>query len=307
MKNGKRWMAAVLCAVLLTGCRASSQPAGSAEGSAQTEQPETVTRIPADELTFGGCESLSLIGNLAAAAATGSTVEQAGAATSFYGTSGEAWQRLLDGELDVALAYAPDSETQAALEAQGIAVQAVGRDALVFLAGGAQQDVTLTKAELAAAYQDGAGTWTGYAAAPGSDSRALFADIFGEDRAGVQLGTGEDALTAACPHTEQTLCYTTYLEMQENGVPQGTAVVAVDGVLPTAQTLTEAEGGYPLCASYYIAVRAGLDEREPAMLFYRWVTSERGRQWLAEAADSAKHDAHADDTQSADQTGSGEG
>lgn len=315
MKNRKYLFAAALCAVLLTGCGAAPVQEGSAAGSASAEsaQSETVEKIPADGLeAFGGCEALSLPGNLASAAATDGDFEDTSALTSFYGTSEEAWQRLLDGGLDVVLTYAPDSETEAKLKEQGVTLQPVGSDALVLLAGSTEESsVTLAREEIAAAYQDSPESWKGYASAPGTDSRKLFAQLFGADSAGVQVKDGEDTLTAACPHTAGTLCYTTYLEMQENGIPQGTSVVQVDGVLPSAQTLTEVTSSvaYPLRAQYYLAVRSGLEENDPAMMFYRWLTSEDGMDWLAQAVDTpavGETEDTVDNTQSADEAGSDE-
>lgn len=312
MKNRNSLFAAVLCTVLLAGCGAAPVQEGSAAGSASEEpaQSATVEKIPADGLeAFGGCESLSLPGNLAAAAATGGDYEDASALTSFYGTSEEAWQRLLDGDLDIVLAYAPDSETEAKLKEQGVLLQPVGTDALVFLAGSAQESsAALTRDEIAAAYKGSSANWKGYASAPSADSRKLFAQLFGADSAGVQVKDGEDMLTAACPHTAGTLCYTTWLEMQENGIPQGTAVVAVDGIMPTVQTLTEAAGSavYPLRAQYSLAVCGGLEEDDPAMLFYRWLTSEDGMNWLAEAVAALQGGDAADNTQSEEEAGSGE-
>lgn len=278
MKHRTYLFAMTLFAVLLTGCGTAPIQEGSA-GSASVDaaQPDTVETIPADELeTFGGCQGLRLPGNLAAAAATGDDYEEMTEITSFYGTSEQAWQRLLDGELDAVLAYAPDSETKQKLEEQGVLMQPIGSDALVFLANGEQQSVTLTKEEIAAAYQGSSESWTGYAAAPGADSRKLFAELFGVDSTGVQIQQGEEMLTAACPHTEGTLCYTTYLEMQENGIPQNTTVVTVDDSLPGSTS-------YPLNTTYYLACRGGLEDNAPIMQFYRWLTSEDGTGWLAQA------------------------
>lgn len=286
--NNKRLLAAALCCAMLTGCAAApKQDSGSTPDENASGQTDVVKVISPSEFTAsGGCASLSLPGNLAAAAATGSSYEKASESTVFSGSSEDAWQRLLDGRLDVILAYAPDKQTEQALEEQGILMQPIGTDALVFLAGGTQQSPNLTREQIAAAYQNG-GTedWKGYASAPGASSRKLFADIFGADSAGVTVTEGEDTLTAGCPHTAGSLCYTTYLLLKTVSQPEDTAIVAVDGVLPDAQTLTETadSAAYPLQVPYYIACRSGLDENDPVMLFYRWMTSEDGMQWLAQA------------------------
>lgn len=284
----KQLLVGILCSVMLTGCGASS-PAVQPNGSAATgsaEMVSVVNRIDLDDFTFGGCASLALAGNLAAAKAGDTDYETAADETKFTGTSELAWQRLLDGTLDVVLAYEPDEETKEQLEEQGIEWLEAGTDALVFLAGtGTQSEAVfdLTKEDILKAYQnDGSADRVGYAAAPASVERDMFSSIFGVDAAGAVITVGEDTLTAACPHTEGTLCYVTYLSLLENGKPEHTQVVAVNGILPNCSM--EAEQAYPLQVPYYIAVRNGLDADDPAMLFTRWLSSETGRKWLEQAA-----------------------
>lgn len=283
----KQLLAVMLCGALLTGCGATAVPqqnGSSASGSA-LEQP-TVRRVDLDDISFGGCASLSLAGNLAAAKAGDTSYEAASDKTAFAGSSEAAWQRLLDGKLDAVLAYAPSADTAKKLEEQGISLVEVGTDALVFLAGSSPEDDMIldwTKQDILAAYQqDSASGWTGYAAAAGSDSRRMFAAVFGSDATGVTMQSGADTLTAACSHTTGTVCYTTWLSLLQNGKPDDTRMIAVDGMLPgdTAEDGTS----YPLTVPYYLAVRPGLEAEEPVMLFYRWLGSDAGREWLASAA-----------------------
>ena len=284
-------LAAALCGVLLTGCapQAVSDDAGSA-----ADQPESanlvVNEIAVSEFAvFGGCAALELPGRMVAAAATGSRYDETARFTAFSGSSEQTWQKLLDGELEVALAYAPSDAQREQLEEQGVLLQPVGADALVFLAGTDAADIALnfSKQDLLRIYQQGDATWKGYAAAPKSDARLLFSDWMGTDCAGVTLDENGETLTAACPHTTGTLCYTTYLSLQQTGLPENTQIVAVDGIVPSAQTLHEprvSAEGYPIQITYYAACRAGLDENDPAMLLYRWLTSEDGMHWLHQNA-----------------------
>ncbi len=282
----KQLLAVLLCGALLTGCGTAAVPqqTGSGASGSAPEQP-VVERVDPDDFSFGGCASLSLAGNLAAAKAGDTSYEAAHDKAAFAGNSEEAWQRLLDGELDVVLAYAPSAEMQKKLEEQGISLVEVGTDALVFLAGSSpEEDTSLdwTKQDLFTVYQkDNTSGWTGYAAAAGSDSRRIFTAVFGSDAPGVTMQSGEDTLTAACPHTTGTVCYTTWLSLLRNGKPNDTSIIAVDGMLP-GDTAEEGKS-YPLTVSYYLAVRPGLEQNDPAMLFYRWLGSDAGRTWLAEA------------------------
>lgn len=284
----KQLLAAALCSVmLLTGCGAAPavQPDNGSAPEDGTEPVSVVQRMDLDTMAFGGCASLTLAGNLAAAKAADTDYETAADQTYFSGTSEQAWQRLLSGTLDVVLAYEPDAETKKQLEAEGIEWIEVGRDALVFLSG-ANTQMDMTKEDILAAYQNGGSdTCTGYASAPGSEERDMFTAVFGTDDAGVTVQSGEDTLTAACPHTEGTICYTTYLSLLQNGKPQNTQVVAVDGILPNVRE--EEEQVYPLQVPYYIAVRSGTDENDPAMLLMQWLSSESGKAWLAQNVELA--------------------
>ncbi len=202
-------LAAVLCGLVAAGCgsQQTQSESGSAAGSADTaaEKQNIVTRLPEDEFpAFGGCESLALPGNLAAAAALATDYESAEELTAFYGSSSEAWQRLLDGDVDIILAYDPDEDMQEELEQAGVTMQCVGTDALVFLVpetsaeGGGGQ--TITQDEILAAYSEEESEWTGYASLPTSSERQLFTQLFGIDSAGVTIQQDGDTLTAACPH-----------------------------------------------------------------------------------------------------------
>lgn len=277
----KRLLAAVLCGCMLAGCAAQQTTEGEGSGSGAPVN-RIVTQLSQDEFpAFGGCSALFLPGNLAAAVTMGSSYETAAESTGFYGSNEEAWERLLDEQLDIVLAYAPADSTKQRLEEQGVSMQQVGTDALVFLAGVSQDAQSLTHDQIQEAYSTSTGTWKGYAAAPGSTSRQLFARAFGADRSGVTVKRGDDVLTAACPHTAGTLCYTTYLSLQTVAPPENTIIVSVDGVAPSGQTLID--GSYPLSMPYYVGLRNGLEENDAAVLLYRWLTSKDGMAWLAQA------------------------
>ncbi|MCD8357135.1 MAG: hypothetical protein LUE11_11290 [Clostridia bacterium] len=295
----KQLLAVMLCSALLTGCGTAAVPVEKGSGIVgSAEERPVVHQIDLDDFTFGGSASLALAGNLAAAKAGDVSYETASDKTEFTGSSEEAWQCLLDGKLDVALAYAPSAETATQLKEQGIEWLEIGTDALVFLAGSSPENETvldLTKEDILAAYQEnGSESWIGYASAPNSDSRRIFATIFGQECTGVTVKSGEDTLTAACPHTEGTLCYATYLSLVKNGKPENTQMIAVDGILPNSTVVSAsdenisdrtetAEEQYPLQVPYYIAVRPDMEADHPAMQFYRWLASDEGKAWLADA------------------------
>lgn len=249
---------AVLCGIFLTGCGAAA------------EIPDVITdTISRSEFpAFGGCQELHLAGTLAASAASGTSYEGASSLIQFSNTNKQAWEKLLAGDLDIILAYAPPEE----IDGETVLMQPIGTDPLTFLAGGTQEPVSLTKSEIIAAYQH-EGTWQGYASAPDSASRLAAENLLGIG--GYTITEDDETLTAACPYTAGTICYTTYLSVREDGKPENTAFAAVDGILPM-------EEAYPYQIQYFAACRAGLEQNDSAMVLYRWLTSEEGIQWLHE-------------------------
>ena len=286
MKYKHLLLIAAVCVTMFTGCSTQQDTAD------VPAKQEVVDHISAKKFAdFGGCASLKMPGNLATAAATDSSYEKAENITSFYGTSEQAWKRLLDGKQDVIFAYEPSDEIKKQLEEQKICWQKVGTDALVMLAGGTTQSPTLTKEQIVSAYSDKKNAWTGYSSVSGSDSRILFENLCANGDSSVILGESVmengAALTACCPHTPGTLCYTTYLSIHEHGQPMNTTMVAVNGVLPSEQTLTsvntDTKPAYSFQVPYYIACRGDLKINDSAKVFYDWMTSEEGMKWLYQA------------------------
>lgn len=271
----KQLLAAALCCAVLTGCGAApaKTPTGSAE-STQTE--ETVVDKISNDFTLGCGAALKLPAGLARAAACGETYEESARQVLTMKTSDDAWDALLAGDLDAAIGYAPSAEQEQRFKEQGITLHKIGTDALVILAGGTDETVALTKSEVLQAFELQSDTWKGYAAAKNADSRKLFASIFGQDCAGVTVQQGEDTLTAACPHTQGTLCYTTYGTLMQNGQPEQTTVVTVDGKLPS-------DADYALTQDVYTAVRADADANDPETLFADWLATDKASAWLHEA------------------------
>ena len=271
----KQLLAAALCCAVLTGCGAA--PAETPSGSAEvTQTKETIVDKIPNDFTLGCSAALKLPAGLARAAACGETYEEAAREVLTMKNSDAAWDALLDGDVDVAIGYAPSAEQEQKLKEQGITLHKIGTEALVVLAGGTDTPVSLTKNEVLQAFQLQSDAWKGYAAAKNTDSRALFQSVFGQDCAGVTVQQGDDTLTAACPHTQGTLCYTTYGSLMQNGQPEQTTVVTVDGKLPS-------DADYALTQDVYAAVRQGVDQTDPETLFVDWLATDQGSAWLHEA------------------------
>ena len=268
----KQLLAAALCCAVLTGCGAAPEPSG----SAQTQIEQTVVDKISNDFTLGSSAALKLPAGLARAAACGETYEEAAREVLTMQNSDAAWDALLVGDVDAAIGYAPSEQQRQRLKEQGITLQKIGTDALVIVAGGIEQPVSLTKSEVLQAFAQQSDTWKGYAAAKNTDSRKLFAAVFGQDCAGVTTKQGEDTLTAACPHTAGTLCYMTYAALMQNGQPEQTTVVTVDGKLPD-------EDGYALTCDMYAAVRQDAQLNDAETVFVNWLATEKGMAWLHEA------------------------
>lgn len=287
MKWSRLLAAALCCGILAAGCAAEPEETA---GSGQTETQAIVESIPENQFPdFGGCESLYFPGNLAAAAASGSSFAQAAEMTSFTDTNETAWKRLENGELDLIVAYAPDAETQKRLKEKGFQMQEIGTDALVFLSGAAETR-SLTVEQLLNAYRNTLEGWVSYSSAPNTDARMLFTRVMGTDSTGQTITDGAETLTAACPHGTDTLCYASYLSLLAEGQPKDTTLIAVDGVLPNEESIlqTGSAGKYPLVVPYYAACRGDLKQSDPSRLIYQWMISEEGSQWIAHTAFAAE-------------------
>lgn len=271
----KQLLAAALCCAVLTGCGTApaKTPTGSAE---QTQTEEDVVDTVSNDFVLGCSAALKLPAGLARSVACGETYEESARQVLTMQTSDAAWDALLSGDLDAAIGYAPSAEQEQRLKEQGITLHKIETDALVILAGGTEEPVSLTKSEVLQAFELQSDTWKGYAAAKNADSRKLFTSIFGQDCAGVTAQQGEDTLTAACPHTQGTLCYTTYGALMQNGQPEQTTVVTVDGKLPS-------DADYVLTQDVYAAVRADADANDPETVFVNWLATDKASAWLHEA------------------------
>ena len=283
MKWSRLLAAALSCGILMTGCAAEPKEE---TGSGQTETQTIVESISENQFPkLGGCEALYFPGNLAAAAASKSSFAQAADMTAFTDTNKTAWEQLENGELDIVVAYAPDTETQKRLEEKGFQMQQIGTDALVFLSGGTETR-SLTVEQLLNAYHNQLEGWVSYSSAPNTDARLLFSRVMGTDSVGQTLTEGGETLTAACSHEENTLCYASYLSLLAEGQPKNTTLIAVDGILPNAESIlqTNSAGAYPLTVPYYAACRGDLQQDDPISILYQWMTSEAGAQWIAQTA-----------------------
>lgn len=279
----RHFLAAALAgALLLSGC--AGLPSGGS-GQAQPVQEQTVSSLSQEQFPlFGGCRALTALGRQTAAAVLDCSLGDARAFVRFAGSSGQAWDSLGEGELEVALAYAPTEKQQSALTDSGAQVQKAATDALVFLVSEGSDVRGLTQKQIARAYGAKNVSVEGlvaYSAAQGSSSQAAFAQFFDGTGKTIQMvgGDGENrAVTQSTMGKGDVLCYALAQTIATDGVPEGMRVIAVDDVKPGAKTI--ADGSYPLCVNIYAGLSPKAVQNPGAQALYQWLCSEEGMAFL---------------------------
>jgi hypothetical protein len=91
------------------------------------------------------------------------------------------------------------------------------------------------------------------------------------------MGVLVDGL-AAYNNEGNAIGYSVYYYINEMYAQPGLRMIAVDGVQPSYDSISE--GAYPLCNDFYVAIRADEPEDSPTRRLYDWICSEAGRQAL---------------------------
>lgn len=214
-----------------------------------------------------------------------------------------AWLSLAEGENDLLLVYEAAEATKERLAEIGteLAVEPIGRDALVFIVNEDNPVQSLTVEQLIGIYTGEIVNWqeVGGADLPivafqrpeESGSQSLFMKLLMQDREPMdapmefrpmEMGGLIERL-AAYNNSADALGYSVFYYASYMYQQPGLRFVAVDGVLPSDETI--ADGSYPLLNEYYLAVRAAdLQEENSAVAqLYNWVLSDAGKEAMRKA------------------------
>ena len=192
------------------------------------------------------------------------------------GASAGAWEALGSGEC--ALALAVDTGNIPA----GVETEAVARDALVFYVSESNPIESLSLRDLEDIFD---GDETSWAAFGGAEEDIVVI--------GREAGSGSVAALSALVGCDEALCtavneYQTaagaigfgfYYPCVVQGKADGYKLLAVEGVLPSAETVESGE--YPLTAEYLAGVSASAAEGSPERTLFDWLCGSVGQAFIS--------------------------
>lgn len=192
-----------------------------------------------------------------------------------FGNTADAWTLLEEGGAGLVLAAEPDS-----LPA-GVETAAVSKDALVFYVGAGSAVDDITTAQLRSVLSGGTTSWTGMGGKgdivvigrpEGSGSLAALRRLIGADTLAVS-----DEATALT--SSEVLGYGFYNEAVLMGLADGYKILSVDGVMPTAETISSGE--YPLCVDILAGISSSAAADSPERALWLWLQGGVGQAFIS--------------------------
>lgn len=212
-------------------------------------------------------------------------------------TSGthESYESLIAGDSDViVVAREPSEEERAAAQAAGVEleVEAVALDGFVFLVNASNPIEGLTLAQIRGIYSGQVTDWSEvggpplpiqpYQRDPTSGSQELMLRLVMGDLAMIEAPDWLIETSMMGPFTslavdESGIGYSVYYYAEFMVPAEDVEMIAVDGVLPTAESI--ASGEYPLVAEVFAVTRA--DVGRSGRAFFDWLLTEAGQGAVA--------------------------
>jgi len=213
-----------------------------------------------------------------------------------------AYDNLIAGTKDLILVTYPSQEEFAAAAAAGIEMEVVPvvKDALVFLANTANPVTGLTRQQIQDIYTGKVTDWGQVGGSPGTiipyqrpvgaGSQTLFLklamDTVTPMDAPTKLRPAEmfglvDAI-AAPENGPNALGYSVFYYATQMYLKDTAKLIAVDGVMPSAQTVSD--GTYPYGTFYYAVFRKDTPADSPVRAFVDWLLGDDAQKLAARAA-----------------------
>jgi|GEM_PF-3316677 len=294
------------------GSAAESQAAAAESGAAGTDGAEPASAaepVPAKEeisapaltveafpKTDGSTATLPLYWMLYRLC-TGATQEEAESSITFTKTN-NAYTRLMDGDVSLVIAYEPGPTAKEDPRYKDLTLKPIGLDALVFLCNTGNPVESLTTEELQNIYSGKLKNWkevggsdveiVAFQREVNSGSQTLMENLLMKDIPMApapavfrpsEMGELIDGV-AKYSNTENALGYSVYFYAKNMYTRPNLRFMAVDGVLPSNETIQSGE--YKYVNPFYAAVRKDEPADSEASLLFDWLTSGDG-QSLVEA------------------------
>ena len=288
----KKLVTLLLAVILLVSLCACAKPQESEQGEEQ-KQATTDNFFTLDNYPkMGGSLAALPLGEALTANALDLTREEATKLLTFDGSTTSNYERLRDGTFDIILAYEPAGEVTYTDEFE---FTPIGLDALVFITGKNNPVENLTSEEISDIFNGYITNWSEvggedkavvpYIRNPESGSHTLFEvffDLKGTDHIKNEYVVGSMAglLEAIADYkgTDEAIGYTVhyYLTKMEASTLDTSKLIAVDGVMPSFETIQNGE--YKLSNEFYVVIRKTAEKNSPERVLYDWIASEQGKE-----------------------------
>ncbi len=297
----KKLTALVLCTVLLSGCggesisestRTEATTAEVSTAEAAEDLPEPILSLEEYPRVDGSTANLPLMAEVMKRA-TGITQEEAEQLTSCNKTS-QAWYNLAENRADLLLVYEAAQLTKDRLEEIGtdLTSQPIGNDALVFIVNENNPVDSLTTDQIRAIYKGEITNWkevggndeeiVAFQRSEESGSQSLFMKLMMKDEnpmeAPKELAPGlmDELIDSLAEYNNEgnALGYSVYYYASYMYTKPGLKFIAVDGVMPTDETIATGQYGYT--NPYYAVIRTDEPENSPARKLFNFVTGPEG-------------------------------
>ena len=296
----KKWIALSLLVAMMVLCLTGCTEKSAAKEDGQ--QPEKVSlQLSVEEYPVmdGSTANLPMMAEVMAEVCDIS-LEEGENLTSCQKTP-LAWENITNGEADILLVYEAAEETKALVEQSGVALEItpIGRDALVFINNAQNPVKDLSQQQLIDIYTGKITNWNEvggddsaivpYQRGETSGSQSLFMKLLMKDETPMaapqelkpaEMGMLIDEL-ARYNNTGNALGYSVFYYASYMYQQPGLNMLAVDGVLPSDQTI--ADGSYPLLNEYYVVIRAEEAEDSPARRLRDWILTAEGKVAMEKA------------------------
>lgn len=231
---------------------------------------------------------------------TGETLEESTGNTVFS-TTGPSYIALAEGRADLLVVYEAPEEVKAELKRKGAGflMEPIGLDALVFLTNEANPAEGLTEEQIIDIYTGKTTNWkeTGgadieiipYQRISNSGSQALMLKLVMKGTPMMnapailqpdEMGELIDAL-ASYDNTSNALGYSVYYYVRNMYEVPGIKMLAVDGVIPSSETI--ASGQYPYVNPFYAVIRADEPAGSPARRLFDWLRGSEGARAVGDS------------------------
>ena len=244
-----------------------------------------------------GSTSLVPLGQGIASVLLGESREEVSGLINFNRTT-QSFRNLREGQCDIVIAAEPKAEVfdEMAHAAFPYLMETIAKEALVFVVNADNPVNSLTSQQLQGIYSGKITNWkevggedlpiVAFQRNPTAGSQVMMEKLVMQgtpmmDAPATMIPREMSGLIDAVrgyDNSANAIGYTVYYYATDMQMAQGLKILAVDGVLPSADTIRSGE--YPYINGYYCCISANEPDDSPARKLYDWLVSDAGQQLL---------------------------